>query len=165
MREPRAVDADALHLAAGMAGFVGRVVETVLERRRAAVDDEDLLGPLALELEAVGIIALVQRGGRLARIGQDRLHPLGDGSRDVLHRARLGHDDGLKQRHGNQQHLAARLGDEIREHRVAGHQRHLVERVAGLAIGRATAARRRRRATETSIVPLRTTPKCVASSP
>jgi hypothetical protein len=49
-----------------------------------------------------------------------------------LHRARLGHDDGLKQRHGNQQHLAARLRDEIREHRIAGHQRRLIERVAGL---------------------------------
>ena len=49
----------------------------------------------------------------------------------LLHRARLGHDDGLEQRHRNQQHLAARLGDEVREHRVAGHQRHFVERVAG----------------------------------
>ena len=132
MREPRAVDADALDQTARVAGFVGRVVEAVLERRRAAVDDEDLLGPLALELQAVGIIALAKRRGRLRRIGHDRFHPLGDGSRDVLHRARLGHDDGLEQRHRNQQHLAARLGDEIREHRVAGHQRHLVERVAGL---------------------------------
>ena len=66
MREPRAVDADALDLAARLPGFVGRVVEAVFERRRAAVDDEDFLGPLALELEAVRIVALPQRAAAFA---------------------------------------------------------------------------------------------------
>ena len=78
-------------------------------------------GPFALQLEAVGVVAPAQRRGRLERIGHDRFHPVGDGPRDVLDRVRLGHDDGLEQGHGDQQHLAARLGDEIRDRHVAGH--------------------------------------------
>ena len=165
MHEPRAVDADALDQTARLARFVGRVVETVFERRRAAVDDENLLGSLALELEAVGIIALAKRGGRLRRIGHDRFHPLGDGPRDVLHRARLGHDDGLEQRHRNQQHLAARLGDEVRQQRDRRSSAPSRRTCRRPSAARATAACRRRRGPRRAIVPLSTTPKCVASAP
>ena len=72
MREPRAVDADALDLAARMARLIRRVVEAVFERRGAAVDDENFLRPLALELEAVRVIASAAARPRFVRIGQDR---------------------------------------------------------------------------------------------
>ena len=58
MLESRAVDADAFDQAVRLARFIGRVVKAVFQRRRAAVDDENFLGPLALELESVRIIAL-----------------------------------------------------------------------------------------------------------
>ena len=66
MDEPRAVDADALDQTARLARFVRRVVEAVFERRRAAVDDQDLLGPLALEREAVRVVALPKAAAALA---------------------------------------------------------------------------------------------------
>src|SRR5262249_5614207 len=105
-------------------------VETVFERRGTAVDDENLFGSLALQLQAVWIITAAKRG-RLERIAHNRLHPFGDGSRDMLHPPRLGYQDGLEQRDWNQQHFAARRGHEIRDYYVAGHQRQLVKGIAG----------------------------------
>ena len=110
------------------------VEEGVLERGGAAVDDEDLLRPLALEAQAVGIVALAERRRRLGRIGHHLLEPVGDGSGDVLHRAGVAHDGRLEDGDRNPQHLAARLGDEIRHRLVAAHQRHLAKRIAGLEV-------------------------------
>src|SRR5437867_12628942 len=58
MHEPRAVNADAFHQSARVAGLVRSVIETVFERRRTAVDDEDLPRPFALEFGAVSVGAL-----------------------------------------------------------------------------------------------------------
>ena len=88
MDETGAFDADAFDLAVRRVGFVLRIEEGVLERRRAAVDHEDLLRPLAFQTQAVGILALAKRGRRLGRIGRHLLEAVGDGLRDVLHRAR-----------------------------------------------------------------------------
>jgi hypothetical protein len=98
--EAGAVQPDSLHQAAGLAGLIGRVVEAVLERGGAAVDDQDLLRPLPLELEPVGIVALAQGGRGLGGIGQDHLHAIGDGAGDVPHGLRLRDDDGLEQETG-----------------------------------------------------------------
>ena len=115
MLESRAVDADALNQTLRLARFVRRVVKRIFERRRADIDDENFLRPLALELESVRIVALSETQLRFRWIRQNRFHPLGDGSRDVLHRLRLGDNDRLKERYRNKQHLAARLGDEVGE--------------------------------------------------
>jgi hypothetical protein len=93
MRQTRAINPDALDLAAGLARVVRCVVEAVFERGGTAVDDEDSLRPFALELETVGILALAQRRRRLRRVGQDGLHPFRDGPRKMLHCARFSHDD------------------------------------------------------------------------
>jgi hypothetical protein len=83
-------------------------------------------------LQAVRIRAPAKRCGRHSWIGQDGFKPVGDRSRDLLHRSRFGHEDRLKQGHWNQQHLAARLGDEIRRDWGAGYQRQFIKRVTGL---------------------------------
>jgi hypothetical protein len=41
-------------------------------------------------------------------------------------------DHRLEERHRHEQHLGRRLGDDVREHPVAGHERHLAERAPGL---------------------------------
>ena len=105
LHQPGARDADPLDLSARQATWVGRVVETVFERGRAAVDDQDLRWPFTLQLEAVRIIAWTKCRGRLGWIGQEQFHPLADGSRDLLHRPWFGHNHGLEQGYGNQQHL------------------------------------------------------------
>jgi hypothetical protein len=58
MLEARAVEADAFDQAARVTRFVRGIVEAVLERGGTTVDDQDLLRPFTLEVEAVRIIAL-----------------------------------------------------------------------------------------------------------
>ena len=132
MDEARALHADAFDLAARRVGFVLRIEEGVLERRRAAVDHEDLLRPLAFQTQPVGVLALAKRGRRLGRIGHHLLEALDDGLREVLHGAGLGQDDRLEQGDRDPQHLAPRFGDEVGQRLVAAHQRHLAKGVAGL---------------------------------
>ena len=108
-----------------------RVVEAVFERRRTAVDDEDFLRPFAFELQAIRIISLVQGGACSVGVSHERLDSLRDGPRNMLHRAGLGDDNGLKQRHRNQQHLARRFGHQVGKQGIAGHQCGLAKCLAG----------------------------------
>ena len=132
MHKPRAVDADALDEPAPAPALVDRVEKAVFEGGGAAVDDEDLFRTFTLERESVGVVALAKCRGGLRRIGQDRLHPLGNDPRDVPHCARFGDNDGLEERHRDEQHLAVRFGDEVRDRLFARHQGHFAECVAGL---------------------------------
>ena len=132
MDQAGAAGADALDQAARRVRLVGRVEEAVLERGGAAVDDEDLLRPLAFQTQAVRIVALAKRRRRLGRVGHHLLETIGDGPGDVLHRAGVGHDGRLEDGDRNPQHLAARFGNEIGHGLVAAHQRHFAKRIAGL---------------------------------
>lgn len=81
------------------------------------------------------------------RIAHYLLKACADGPRNVLHRARLGHDMRLKKGERHKHYPAAHLRDEIGHRRIAAHQRHLAE---GLAVRKVpehlpSAVRRRHR--------------------
>src|SRR4029079_10289623 len=106
MLQPGAVEANPFNETSGVARLISRIVEGIFQRRVADINNQNLFGSLALEIESVGIATLLKRSLRFLRIGRDHSCPISNGPGNVPHRAWLGDDDALKERHRNEQHFA-----------------------------------------------------------
>src|SRR5690242_854963 len=130
MFESSAIKTDPFDGALGMARFIRGIVKGILERRRTDIDYENLFRPLTFEHQPVRIIALAKRGLGFRRIRQQHSCSIGNRAGNVPYRAGLGHNDGLKERHRNEQDFAMRCGDEIRQQWITCQQCGFGERVA-----------------------------------